>query len=234
MPVAVLTGSGRPGQVGEAVATRLAADGYELLLVDRDPALADTLAARMRAEGAVATSYAADLSDPTAVAQLFEAIGTAHGNQLDALVHLAGGFGMSGSVADTPVADWEKQLSINLRTAFLVARAGIPMLRERHGSLIFFSSESALSGAKVSGIAAYAVAKSGVLSLAMAVSQEEAKFGLRANVLAPAAIRTAANAADMPRDSKFVEREDVAAAVSWLCSPEAAAVTGQVIRLSPR
>jgi NAD(P)-dependent dehydrogenase (short-subunit alcohol dehydrogenase family) len=107
------------------------------------------------------------------------------------------------------------------------------LLRASRGSAVFFSSESALSGAKLARTAAYAVAKSGLLTLAIAVAQEEAANGVRVNIVAPAAIRTASNAVDMP-NARFVEREDVAATVAWLCSAEALAVTGQVLRLTPR
>lgn len=234
MRYALITGVGRPGQVGEAVAARLATDGLALLLVDRTGTEAEPRAAAIRASGGRAHAFSADLSSEEAVADLFSEIHRAHGEKLSAYVHLAGGFAVTGPVADTSMDDWEKQLTINLRTAFLVARRAIPMLRSEHGSAVFFSSESALTGAKVSKVAAYAVAKSGLLTLAMALAQEEAPSGVRVNVLAPAAIRTARNAADMGSNARFVEREDVAAAVAWLCSAEALAVTGQVIRLAPR
>src|SRR5207244_9254306 len=101
-------------------------------------------------------------------------------------------------------------------------------------SIVFFASEAALPGAKVSRITAYTVAKLGVITLAIAISQEERDSHIRANVLAPAAIRTSSNLEDMPDGSRFVEREDVAATVSYLCSDRSAAVTGQVLRLTPR
>jgi 3-oxoacyl-[acyl-carrier protein] reductase len=232
MKYALLTGVGRQGQVGEAVASRLGSDGFELILVDRDEPNVHARAADLRAGGAGAHSYVADLADPASVSDLFARIRAAHGDRLAAFVHLAGGFAVTGPVADTAVADWEKQLTINLKTAFLVSRDAIPMLRAARGSMVFFSSESALYGAKLSRMAAYGVAKSAVLTLAMAIAQEEAESGVRANVLAPAAIRTAANVGEIP-NARFVEREDVAATVSWLCSEAAAAITGQVIRLSP-
>ena len=100
--------------------------------------------------------------------------------------------------------------------------------------MVFFSSESAVPGAKLSGISAYAVAKTGVVALAIAISQEERAAGIRANVLAPTAIRTATNVASMGKESKFVEREDVSATVAYLCSDASRGITGQVIRLSPR
>lgn len=232
MGLALLTGVGRQGQVGEAVAARLGKDGFELILVDRDAPNVEARAAELTAAGIRAHAFVADLSDPDSVAQLFDRVRSAHGDRLSAVVHLAGGFSVTGPVAGTAVADWDKQLSINLRTAFLVSREAIPMLRAARGSVVFFSSESALPGAKLARVAAYGVAKSGVLALAVAISQEEADSGVRANVLAPAAIRTAANAVDMP-SARFVEREEVAAAVAWLCSDSASAVTGQVIRLTP-
>ena len=234
MRFALLTGVGRPGQVGEAVAARLFADGYTLLLVDRDAAGVEARAADIRSGGGSAYAFAADLSSEEAVTGLFHSVRGAHGDGLSVFVHLAGGFAVTGPVAETSVADWERQLTINLRTAFLVARGAVPMLRKARGSAVFFSSESALAGARVSRTAAYAVAKSGLLTLAMAISQEEAANGVRANVVAPAAIRTASNTADMGPDARFVERDDVASTVAWLCSEEARAVTGQVVRLSPR
>ena len=141
---------------------------------------------------------------------------------------------MTGPVAETSVADWEKQLTINLRTAFLASRMAIPMLRAGRGSAVFFSSESALPGAKLARTAAYGVAKSGLLTLAISISQEEAANGVRVNIVAPAAIRTASNEADMGANARFVERDDVAATVAWLCSEQARSVTGQVLRLTPR
>lgn len=234
MRYALLTGVGRPGQVGEAVASRLAADGYSLLLVDRDAAAVAARAADIREKGGKAEGFAADLSSEPAVADLFESLRKSAGDRLDAYVHLAGGFAVTGPVAETALADWEKQLTINLRTAFLASRAAIPMLRGSRGAAVFFSSESALVGAKLARTAAYAVAKSGLLTLAVALSQEEASNGVRINVVAPAAIRTASNEADMGQNARFVEREDVAATVAWLCSEQARAVTGQVLRLTPR
>lgn len=178
--------------------------------------------------------FAADLSAEQSVATLFGAVEAECHGKLAAFIHLAGGFAVTGPVAETTLEDWERQLTINLRTAFLTARRAVPLLREGRGSAVFFSSESALTGAKVSRVAAYAAAKSGLVTLAVAMSQEEAHNGIRVNVLAPAAIRTAANAAEMGAATRFVEREDVASTVSWLCSSAASGVTGQVIRLSPR
>jgi NAD(P)-dependent dehydrogenase (short-subunit alcohol dehydrogenase family) len=96
---------------------------------------------------------------------------------------------------------------------------------------VLFGSEAALPGASVAGVAAYAAAKSALLTLAQAIAQEEREHGVRANALAPAAIRTAANLAAMGTNAAYVTREAVADVVLWLCSDAARAVTGQVVRV---
>jgi NAD(P)-dependent dehydrogenase (short-subunit alcohol dehydrogenase family) len=231
---ALLTGVGRVGQVGEAVAARLVVDGFELILVDRTAENVQARAEALRAAGGRATGYACDLSDPDALAGLARQVADRHGPSLDAVVHMAGGFAATGPVADTAVADWDRQLTINLRTAFLTARTTVPMLRIGGGSMVFFSSEVAIPGAKLSRISSYAVAKIGVVALAIAISQEERSARIRANIVAPASIRTASNVASMGPGASFVEREDVAATVAYLCSDAARGLTGQIFRLGPR
>jgi NAD(P)-dependent dehydrogenase (short-subunit alcohol dehydrogenase family) len=231
MRTALLTGVGREGQVGEAVAARLASDGFELILVDRSPENAAERAKAIRRQGGTATSYSADLSDASAVNGLIQGMAARHFTELDAVVHMAGGFSVTGPVAETKVEDWDRQLSINLRTAFLTARALIPLLRPRRGSMVFFSSASALPGAKMARVSAYAVAKTAVAVLSLAIAQEEAEAGIRSNVLAPTAIRTAANVLAMGESHAFVERQEIAAAVSYLCSDQSRPMTGQVLHL---
>lgn len=106
-----------------------------------------------------------------------------------------------------------------------------PLVRSARGSVVFFASEAVVEGARTSGISAYTAAKAAVVALMRSVADEGRELGVRANALAPAAIRTATNEASMGADAKYVEREDVAAAVAFLCSPAARAITGQVLRL---
>ena len=227
----VLTGVGREGQVGEVVARAFADRGARVFLVDR---MEDQVRARsdaLIAAGLRSAALAADLSDPAAVEALAARVRDATGGRVHALVHLAGGFAASGPVADSDPAIWTRQFTINLTTAYLTARAFLPLLRATKGALVFFGSEAALPGARVQGMAAYAAAKSALLTLAQAIAQEERDAGVRANALAPAAIRTAANLADMGADTAYVTREAVADVVVWLCSDAARAVTGQVVRV---
>jgi NAD(P)-dependent dehydrogenase (short-subunit alcohol dehydrogenase family) len=174
------------------------------------------------------------LSDAAAVDQLAQTVRANHGGNLRAFVHMAGGFAMSGPVADSDVDVWHRQITINLTTAYLAARAFLPLLRGAHGSLLLFASEAALPGASAANRSAYAVAKTGVVTLMRAIAAEEQKAGtgVRANALAPTSIRTAANVSAMGSDVRYVEREAVAAAATFLCSPQASAINGALIPLT--
>jgi len=227
----VLTGVGREGQVGEAVARAFAERGARVLLVDRMEDEARARSDALLAAGLRSASLAADLSDVAAVDTLAARVREATNGRVHALVHLAGGFAASGPVADSNPAIWTRQITINLTTAYLTARAFLPLLRAAKGSMVFFGSEAALPGARVSGIAAYAAAKGAVLTLVHAIAQEERDNGVRANAVAPAAIRTATNLAEMGADAAYVTREAVADVVVWLCSDAARSVTGQVVRV---
>jgi NAD(P)-dependent dehydrogenase (short-subunit alcohol dehydrogenase family) len=227
----VLTGVGREGQVGEAVARAFAERGARVYLVDRTEAQARARSDALNSAGLRSAALSADLSVPAAVYALAARVREATSGRVHALVHLAGGFAASGPVADSDPAAWTRQLTINLTTAYLTARAFLPLVRATKGAMVFFGSEAALPGARVAGIAAYAAAKGAVLTLVQAIAQEERDNGVRANALAPAAIRTAANIAEMGPDAAYVTREAVADVVLWLCSDAARAVTGQVVRV---
>jgi len=227
----LVTGVGAKGQVGEAVAAALAARGDTVLLVSRDATEVAARASELMAAGRKAFGYACDLSDAAAVDALAARVRADHGARLDALVNLAGGFGLSGPLAESDPGMLARMLTINTTTAYLTTRAFMPALAAAQGAVVFFASESVLEGARTSGVAAYAASKAAVLALMRSTADEGRGSGVRANAVAPTSIRTASNEASMGRDARYIEREDVAAAVSWLCSPEARAVTGQVIRL---
>ena len=228
----VLTGVGREGQVGEVIARAFADEGATLVLVGHGIDEANARAADLRSAGGAAHPEACDLTDPGAVAALAERVAQQHNHRVDAVVHAAGGFAMSGSVADSDLDVWRRQLDINLTTAYLTTRAFLPLLRATRGSLVLFASASALPGEKVADMSAYVVAKTGVTVLARAVAQEERDTGVRANAIAPTAIRTAKNLSTMGSKTRYVEREDVARAALFLCADESRAITGQILRLA--
>jgi NAD(P)-dependent dehydrogenase (short-subunit alcohol dehydrogenase family) len=230
----LLTGIGAEGQVGEVVAGTFGSLGASLVIVDRTPDHVNARAAALAKAGAQVRGYACDLTDAVAVGGLVNEVRANHGERLRAFVHMAGGFAMSGPVIDSSVEVWDRQIDINLTTAYLAARAFLPMLRAEKGSLVFFASEAALPGASAANRVAYAVAKTGVVTLMRAIAAEEQKAGtgVRANAVAPTSIRTAANVVAMGSDVRYVEREEVASVVAYLCSPQASAVNGALIPLS--
>jgi NAD(P)-dependent dehydrogenase (short-subunit alcohol dehydrogenase family) len=227
----VITGVGRPGQVGEVVAAAFARQGATLLLIDRDAEAANQRAASLRTSGATAHGLSGDLTDPIATSSVADRIATLAPNGLAAVVHMAGGYIDGAAVSETDPASWNRLFAINLTTAFVSTRAFVPLVRKARGAMVYFASAAALPGASVANMAAYAAAKGGVITLMRAVAAEERNNGVRANALAPQAIRTDANLSSMGEDHRYVERETVAAWVLWLCSRVAGPVTGQVIRL---
>lgn len=231
--ISLVTGVGAKGQVGEAVAAALATRGDRVLVVGRDARDATARASELTARGFSAMGYGCDLADSRAVDALVAQVRRDHGSRLDALVNLAGGFALSGPLSDSDAALLEKMLQINLATAFFTTRSFLPLVREARGSIVYFASEAVLEGARSGGVSAYAAAKAGVVALMRSVADEGRASGVRANALAPAAIRTATNEAQMGAKTNYVEREDVASAVAFLCSPEASAISGQVIHLRP-
>ena len=228
--LAVLTGVARRGQVGEVVARVLGEGGYSLALLDRDGVEAEARAAELRSEGIEATAHGCDLTDAGALGAVAASLAAAHPNGLRALVCLAGGFG-GGSAAETDPPTWQRMFAINLTTAHLTTRAFLAMLRTAHGSIVYFASAAVVPGASGKGMAAYAAAKAGVATLMRAVAEEEQAAGVRANALAPTAIRTAANTASMGDTTVYVERETVAAWVKYLCAPESGPISGQLIKI---
>jgi NAD(P)-dependent dehydrogenase (short-subunit alcohol dehydrogenase family) len=229
--LALLTGVGREGQVGEVVARAFAERGATVLVVDRQTDQAEARSRALVEQGYRASAYGCDLTSAEQVNQLAARVRREHGERLDALVNMAGGFASSGTVAEGDVEVWHRMFAINLTTAYLSTRVFLPLLRAAGGAIVYFASEAVLPGSRIAGMAPYAAAKAGVVALMQAVAQEERANDVRSNALAPGAIRTAANLESMGADKRYVEREDVAAAVVWLCSDAARAVTGQVIRL---
>ncbi|MBX9928990.1 MAG: SDR family NAD(P)-dependent oxidoreductase [Gemmatimonadaceae bacterium] len=231
-PVLVITGVGRPGQLGIAVAQHFAAAGARLVIIDRDAAVVEARGAELRATGAPVIAAALDLTDVPALIAATDALLAPYEGRVDGLIHCAGGFGATGPVAESEAEAWHRQIAINLTAAYGAARAFLPALRRTHGAAVFFASAAALPGASVRGVAAYATAKSGLLTLVRAIAAEERANGVRANALAPTAMRTAMNTSTMSDTTNYVELDEVIAVIRFLLSSDAARISGQVLELA--
>ncbi len=216
MRTAIITGG--TGGLGAAVTTRFLDDGWRLVVPWVQERELDRVERRDGLE-----LMQADLFDPGAVAE----VAALAGPDLRAVVNLVGGFAAGDRMHETPVEDLERQLRLNLRSAWLVTAAGIPaMLAAGEGAVVCVSSRTALR--PFSGGAAYAIAKRAVLGLVDALDVEYAGDGIRSNAILPSVIDTPANRASMPDadPGNWVTPEQLAATVAFLCTPASAATSG--------
>ncbi len=169
----------------------------------------------------------ADLGDPDsteAVTQIAAADGDA---PLRAVVNLVGGFAEGGRVHETPVEDYESQLRLNLRPAYLVCHAAIPHMQAAGGgAIVCVSSRAGLK--PFAGAAGYIVAKAAILAFVDVLAVEYRDDGIRANAILPSVIDTPANRRSMPDadHGRWVAPEQIACVVRFLCEDGSGIVSG--------
>lgn len=150
--------------------------------------------------------------------------------RIDAAVHLLGAFAFGPTLDQASPADLDKMLDINLRSAFYLAAAVIPRMRDQgYGRLLAIGSRSALDPSPNTG--PYNIAKAALLALVRTLAIENASHGITANLVLPGTMDTPANRAAMPdADPKaWVQPADVAALLVHLASPAGAAINGAAI-----
>jgi len=148
---------------------------------------------------------------------------------LDVVVNVAGGLVNYGPAVELGPEQVERELAINIKTTFFVSQAAIPLLRERGGgAIVNFASMAVLK--PQSQMAVYIAAKAAVAGLTRALARELSADRIRVNAVAPGTMRTADNLAQM-KDAKvrWVELDDLVAAVLYLASDEARAVSGEIL-----
>jgi NAD(P)-dependent dehydrogenase (short-subunit alcohol dehydrogenase family) len=186
--VAIVTGSSRG--IGAAIAERLAADGFTVVInYAGSTAPAEALAAKIQKAGYRATAVQADVSDPAAVARMFDSAETAYGG-VDVLVNNAGIFGAKPFLEST-ADDLERFFTTNVKGTYLMTQAVVPlMIAGGGGSIINVGAtlvQQAMTGLPVSAAMA---SKGGVHALTVSLAAELARHGIRVNTLAPGIIRT--------------------------------------------
>ncbi len=219
--VALLTGAA--GNLGQAVAQAFAAQGARLVLLDLD---AEKVCARNTQLSTEFLPLGADLTDAAAVlAAVSQA--QAHFGRIDAVCNIAGGFAMGPAVHETPMADWQRMLDLNVGTMLNTVQAVTPlMLAAGAGQIVNVGAYAAQSG--VGQMGAYCASKSAVMRLTESMAEELRAQGINVNCVLPTIIDTPPNRAAMPDadPADWVSPDDLAQVILFLCSPAARAVHG--------
>jgi len=221
-------GVGRVGQIGQAVARGLGGAGAQLVIVDLNALALQDRARELAATGVAVRAVAGDLTTPDTARRAVAAAGEGFGG-LDVVVNVAGGLLNYGSALDLKPEQLERELAVNVKTAFFVSQAAIPALLERGGgAIVNFASVAVLK--PQSQMASYIAAKAAVAGLTRALAREFRDGGVRVNAVAPGTMKTADNLAQM-KDAKvrWVELDDLVAAVLYLASDAARAITGEIL-----
>jgi 3-oxoacyl-[acyl-carrier protein] reductase len=236
--VAVVTGAA--GGIGYATARRLAEEGARVVVSDIDADRAAEAAGTLTADGLDATALAADVTDRAAVDELVattvDRLGGVH-----VLVNNAG-FQRDGLLTTLSDDDWDSVIDVTLRAAFLTTRAVLPHLAgQRWGRVVNVSSRAHLGNP---GQANYSAAKAGLVGFTRSQAQEQGRFGITVNAVAPGFVETDAIRAlghfEKIRDRALAatplrrtgDPGDIADAIAWLASDRASFVTGELVHVT--
>lgn len=236
---AFVTGAG--GALGGAIATRLAADGHAVAVVDIDTAAAEERASHISAAGGRAIGINCDLRDEAAIERAFTNAEERNG-PVDVLVNNAAVFPL-GPFVDVSVETLDDTIAVNQRAYFLAAQLAARSMIEASGGAIVNIASIVWHG-RWDNMAPYVASKGAIVALTRALAHELGPNGIRVNGVAPGAFPTAGEVAQHP-DLDAYEREvlaaqsikrrgraeDVAALVSFLCSEESSFITGQTINV---
>lgn len=229
-----MTGGGRG--IGLAIARLWAERGVAVAVVDREPS--GEAAARDACRGVPFAFFAADVRDAARAREIVADVAARLG-PIDFLVLNAGitRDRVSWRMTDE---EWDEVIGVNVKGAFNYARAAAPAMRERRaGAIVFISSINGLRGKF--GQSNYAASKAAMVGLARSLALELGSSGITVNVVAPGMVRTKMSAG-LPVEvverarsesalKRLAEPEDVAAAVAFLCGPDARRITGVVLRV---
>lgn len=228
-PTAIVTGGA--GGIGQAILTRLREDGFRTVSWD------------LSAEAPADIALQVDVTDAEALRQA-ALDSVAQCGPVGALVINAGILGPVAPVWEADPADIRRVFEVNLTSAFLTARAVVPLMRQNtgpdRGRIVIMSSVQAKEGTPLAG--PYAASKAGLIALAKCLGKELAAEGILVNAVTPTVVRTAMEQSITPERradllariplSRFMEPAEVAEMVAWLCSRRCSFSTGAVFDLS--
>jgi 3-oxoacyl-[acyl-carrier protein] reductase len=232
--VAIVTGASRG--IGAAVAERLAADGFTVIVnYSGDPAPARDLVAKIEGKGGKALAAKADVSDPQAVRGMFDMAEAAFGG-VDILVNNAGIMALS-NIVETDDASFDRQINVNLKGSFNTLREAAKRLRDG-GRIVNLSSSIVRRLMPTYGV--YAATKAAVEAMTSILAKELRGRHITVNAVAPGPTATELflkgkpqelvdNLAKMAPLERLGQPEDVAAVVAFLVGPDSAWINGQTL-----
>ncbi len=223
--------AGGTGGLGRAVSLAFVEKGAKVIVTFQKPGDLDELkktASRklLEAQGSSLEGYAVDVTDETAVTKLIDAIVEGSG-RLDFLVNAVGGYAGGIKLWELETKVFERQLALNLRAGFVLARAAARvMVKQGSGAIVNVASKAAVDHA--SGAAAYAASKAAAVAMIDSLAADLKGTGVRANSILPSIIDTPANRKAMPQAdfAKWPKPEEIARVILFLCSDDAKLVHG--------
>ena len=233
--VSIVTGASRG--IGAAVAERLAADGFTVVInYSGDTKSAEALAGKIEAKGGRALTAKADVSDAAAVRGMFDAAEAAFGG-VDVLVNNAGIMKLA-RISDSDDALFDQQIAINLKGSFNAMREAAKRLRDG-GRIVNFSTS--VVGIKLETYGVYAATKAAIETMTAILSKEMRGRNITVNAVAPGPVGTELflngksqelidHMAKMNPLQRLGTPQDIAATVSLLCGPDGGWINGQVLR----
>jgi NAD(P)-dependent dehydrogenase (short-subunit alcohol dehydrogenase family) len=227
---------GASSGIGAAAALLFAAEGANVVLGARRSAEMETLAGQINQSDGRAVFLSGDVKDENYANALVDLAMKEFGG-LDGAFNNAGIVGEMGPVADMGIGNWNDVISVNLTSAFLAAKAQIPVMKKRgQGSIVFTSSFVGFSNGGMPGMGAYAASKAGLIGLVQSLASDHAADGVRVNALLPGGTITPSGGEGDPAALDFIANlhpmkrmanaKEVAQAALFLLSDRSTFMTG--------
>jgi NAD(P)-dependent dehydrogenase (short-subunit alcohol dehydrogenase family) len=228
--VVLVTGVGRAGQIGNAVASAFGKAGAKIVACDQNAVGVAERVREFAAQGVDARPCAGDLTQPD-IAALAVEVALKHFGRLDVVVNVAGGLTTYGPINQVTVEALDREIAINLKTAVLVSQAAIEALSRTQGNIINFSSIAYFE--PQTPMAVYSAAKAAVAGFTRSLALELENRKVRVNAVAPGMVRTGDNVAAVGDGNvQYVELREITDGVMSLAGQDNSA-TGQIIPIAP-